>query len=43
MGTNFVGAANTIYGALLVIFIIFMPRGIIGWFESRLAAAPARS
>ena len=43
MGTNFVGAANTIYGALLVIFIIFMPRGIVGWFESRLAAAPARS
>jgi branched-chain amino acid transport system permease protein len=43
MGTNFVGAANTIYGALLVIFIIFMPRGIIGWFESRLAVAPARS
>jgi branched-chain amino acid transport system permease protein len=43
MGTNFVGAANTIYGALLVIFIIFMPRGIIGWFESRLAAVPARS
>ncbi|MGC1577739.1 MAG: branched-chain amino acid ABC transporter permease [Beijerinckiaceae bacterium] len=43
MGTNFVGAANTIYGALLVIFIIFMPRGIVGWFESRLAAALARS
>jgi branched-chain amino acid transport system permease protein len=43
MGTNFVGAANTIYGALLVIFIIFMPRGIVGWFEGRLSAAPARS
>ena len=42
MGTNFVGAANTIYGALLVIFIIFMPRGIIGLVERRLAAAPAR-
>ena len=42
MGTNFVGAANTIYGALLVIFIIFMPRGVIGLIESRLAAAPAR-
>jgi hypothetical protein len=36
MGTNFVGAANTIYGALLVIFIIFMPRGVIGLIESRL-------
>ncbi|MBV9517647.1 MAG: branched-chain amino acid ABC transporter permease [Hyphomicrobiales bacterium] len=42
IGTNFVGAANTIYGALLVIFIIFMPRGIIGLVERRLAAAPAR-
>jgi len=42
MGTNFVGAANTIYGALLVIFIIFMPRGIIGLVERRLAAPPAR-
>ena len=29
-GTHFVGAANTIYGALLIMFIIFMPRGIVG-------------
>jgi branched-chain amino acid transport system permease protein len=29
-GTNFVGAANTIYGILLVLFIIFTPRGIMG-------------
>lgn len=29
-GTHFIGAANTIYGALLVIFIIFMPRGVVG-------------
>jgi branched-chain amino acid transport system permease protein len=29
-GTNFIGAANTIYGILLVLFIIFMPRGIVG-------------
>lgn len=29
-GTNFIGAANTIYGILLVLFIIFMPRGIAG-------------
>jgi branched-chain amino acid transport system permease protein len=40
IGTNFVGAANTIYGALLVIFIIFMPRGVVGLIESRLKAAP---
>jgi branched-chain amino acid transport system permease protein len=34
-GTNFVGAANTIYGILLVLFIIFMPRGIVGLLEER--------
>lgn len=34
-GTNFVGAANTIYGALLVVFIVFMPRGIVGLIERR--------
>ena len=32
-GTNFIGAANTIYGVLLVLFIIFMPRGIVGMIE----------
>jgi branched-chain amino acid transport system permease protein len=35
-GTNFIGAANTIYGALLVVFIVFMPRGIVGLIESRI-------
>jgi branched-chain amino acid transport system permease protein len=29
-GTNFIGAANTIYGVLLILFIIFMPKGILG-------------
>jgi branched-chain amino acid transport system permease protein len=33
-GTNFIGAANTIYGVLLVLFIIFMPRGIVGMLEN---------
>ena len=33
-GTNFIGAANTIYGILLILFIIFMPRGILGLFET---------
>jgi branched-chain amino acid transport system permease protein len=32
-GTNFVGAANTVYGVLLILFIIFMPRGILGLME----------
>jgi branched-chain amino acid transport system permease protein len=31
--TNFIGAANTIYGILLILCIIFMPRGILGVFE----------
>ena len=29
-GTSFIGAANTIYGILLVLCIIFMPQGIVG-------------
>jgi branched-chain amino acid transport system permease protein len=46
-GTNFIGAANTIYGVLLVLFIIFMPRGIMGLIATlraprrRAGAAPA--
>jgi branched-chain amino acid transport system permease protein len=31
-GTAWIGAANTIYGILLVVFIIYMPRGIAGFF-----------
>jgi branched-chain amino acid transport system permease protein len=29
-GTDFIGAANTIYGVLLVLCIIFMPQGVVG-------------
>ncbi|MGB2648319.1 MAG: branched-chain amino acid ABC transporter permease [Pseudolabrys sp.] len=29
-GTNFIGAANTTYGILLILCIIFMPQGIVG-------------
>jgi branched-chain amino acid transport system permease protein len=32
-GTQFIGAANTIYGILLILFIIFMPQGIVGLIE----------
>jgi branched-chain amino acid transport system permease protein len=32
--TNFIGAANTIYGILLILCIIFMPRGILGVLEN---------
>ena len=31
--TNFIGAANTIYGILLILCIMFMPRGIVGVLE----------
>ena len=41
-GIHFVGAANTIYGILLILFIIFMPNGIVGalqnWYNKRFAA-----
>lgn len=30
MGTSFIGLANTIYGLLLILIIIFLPRGILG-------------
>jgi branched-chain amino acid transport system permease protein len=44
-GTNFIGAANTIYGILLILFIIFMPRGILGLVEGIIerGAAPAKA
>jgi len=32
-GVTFIGAANTIYGVLLVLVIIFMPQGIVGTLE----------
>jgi branched-chain amino acid transport system permease protein len=46
--TNFIGAANTIYGILLILCIIFMPQGIVGALkvlgfrpQQAKAAAPA--
>ena len=38
-GTSAIGFDNLIYGALLVIFIIFLPHGILGSIQSRFAAA----
>jgi branched-chain amino acid transport system permease protein len=40
-GTSFIGAANTIYGALLVLFIIFLPRGILGGLEALFSQRPS--
>ena len=31
--TNFIGAANTIYGVLLILCIIFMPQGVVGTLQ----------
>ena len=42
-GIHFIGAANTIYGILLILFIIFMPRGIVGLLEEVFARAFRRS
>jgi branched-chain amino acid transport system permease protein len=41
-GTNFIGAANTIYGLLLILFIIFMPRGLVGVIQAALGKRPRR-
>ena len=41
-GIHFIGAANTIYGILLILFIIFMPRGIVGLAEEVFARARRR-
>lgn len=38
-GTGAIGFDNLIYGALLVIFIIFLPQGIVGSIQARFAAA----
>lgn len=34
-GTEFIGAAPLVYGILLVLFIQFLPRGIVGWFDRK--------
>ena len=34
-GTQFIGAAPLIYGLLLVLFVLFLPRGIAGLLERR--------
>lgn len=34
-GTAFIGGAPLVYGVLLVLFILFLPRGIVGWFDRK--------
>jgi len=41
-GTDYIGAANTIYGILLVLCIIFMPQGVVGALQGiKLRRAPS--
>jgi branched-chain amino acid transport system permease protein len=40
-GTEFTGGAPFIYGILLVLFMIYLPRGIVGLFERRRKPAVA--
>jgi branched-chain amino acid transport system permease protein len=42
-GIHFIGAANTIYGILLILFIIFMPQGIVGLIVGGLSARSVRN
>src|SRR3712207_9467519 len=42
-GTQFTGAAAFAYGLLLVLFMLFLPRGIAGLLERRPAARAAGS
>ena len=43
-GVTFIGAANTIYGVLLILCIIFMPQGIVGALQRvKLTRSPANA
>jgi branched-chain amino acid transport system permease protein len=42
-GTKAVGWDNLVYGVLLVLFIIFLPKGILGSLLDRIKGGPARS
>jgi branched-chain amino acid transport system permease protein len=42
-GTKAVGYDNLVYGVLLVLFIIFLPRGILGSLMHGLRAKPAKT
>jgi branched-chain amino acid transport system permease protein len=42
-GTAAIGWDNVVYGTLLVVFIIFLPQGLLGSLLARLMLTPARS
>jgi branched-chain amino acid transport system permease protein len=42
-GTEFTGGAPLVYGLLLVLFMLFLPRGIAGLFERRAKPAAAKN
>jgi hypothetical protein len=41
-GTGFIGAANTIYGILLVLCILFMLQGVVGALQGWKPGRPPR-
>jgi branched-chain amino acid transport system permease protein len=41
-GTDFTGGAPLVYGLLLVLFMLYLPRGIAGLFERRAKPAAAK-
>ena len=43
IGTAMVGLDTTIYGVMLVLFIIFLPQGILGSLQGRWKRRPARA
>jgi branched-chain amino acid transport system permease protein len=42
-GTKAVGWDNLVYGVLLVLFIIFLPKGILGSLLDRVRSGPAKA
>ena len=42
-GTKAVGWDNLVYGVLLVLFIIFLPKGILGSLLDRVKSGPAKA
>ena len=42
-GTGAVGWDNLVYGVLLVVFIIFLPKGILGSVMDRFKTQPKKS
>ena len=42
LGTSFAGLSTAIYGAILMLVVYFMPRGVFPWLGERIAALRSR-